>query len=308
LDFRELVYAFGIRDPRPKPACTAAYAPDGKLILICDKTRVHRWDAQTGAALPPLEPGEPLSYLALSPDGTTVLTGGGSGVRLWQAATGRPLEPPLRPPDAITQAAFSRDGRILLTRSPSTLRLWEAATRRPLGPGVVPPREGFAAVAHSPDCRTVLTVSENKSAPEQVVGLWDLTTGRFRALPFAFVRGQSGIAHVAFSPDGKTALTSGTDAARVWDAATGRLLGFPLPFEEKGHWAAGYTPDGTALVTQELFEARVWPMPTAPVKDAAHLLLWTQVATGRALDADGQVRLLDARSWQQCRDRLNRIE
>jgi hypothetical protein len=37
------------------------------------------------------------------------------------------------------------------------------------------------------------------------------------------------------------------------------------------------------------------------------IVLWTQVITGLELDADGLVRVLDTRTWQQRRQRLEEL-
>jgi WD40 repeat protein len=54
---------------------------------------------------------------------------------------------------------------------------------------------------------------------------------------------------VAFSPDGKTALTASRDrTARLWDVATGRPLSEPLTHRHPV-WAVAFSPDGTTFVT-----------------------------------------------------------
>ena len=83
-------------------------------------------------------------------------------------------------------------------------------------------------MAFSPDGKTVLTGSEDKTAR-----LWDAATGQPLGPPLTH---QGPVMAVAFSPDGKTVLTGSDDkTARLWDAATGQPLGPPLTHQGRGH-------------------------------------------------------------------------
>ena len=73
-------------------------------------------------------------------------------------------------------------------------------------------------MAFSPDGKTILTGSEDKTAR-----LWDAATGRPLGQPIVH---SGAVWSVAFSPDWQTILTGSYDeTARLWDAATGRPLG-----------------------------------------------------------------------------------
>ena len=91
------------------------------------------------------------------------------------------------------------------------------------------------AVAFSPDGKTILTGSHDRTAR-----LEDAATGRQVGQPML----HSGtVESVAFSPDGKTVLTgSGDNAARLWDIASGRSIGQPLP-HPGAVYAVAFSPD-----------------------------------------------------------------
>jgi WD40 repeat protein len=68
---------------------------------------------------------------------------------------------------------------------------------------------------------------------------------------------------VAFSPDGKTALTGGGDGGlRLWDAATGKQLGPPLPNRD-AVFAVAFSPDGRWILSGgDDPAARLWDAAT----------------------------------------------
>jgi WD40 repeat protein len=157
------------------------------------------------------------------------------------------------PPTAVWHAAFSPDGKIAVTGSrEGELRRWEVKTGKLLGPATGPPYE-IGALAFSRDGRTVLTGERNASTAR----LWNAETGQQLGpplqhpwLPDAGIGPLDvGIWTVAFSPDGRSALTGSLDrTARVWETATGKQVGPPLQHQDPVHLAK-FTPDGTTIVT-----------------------------------------------------------
>jgi hypothetical protein len=97
------------------------------------------------------------------------------------------------------------------------------------------------------------------------VRAWSAETGQPLDLP-PFRDGMT--LCVAFSPDGRLALTGGYDAtARLWDAATWQPVGAPLPHQDPV-WTVAFGADGETLLTAAgnstgpLFQVQVWDAAT----------------------------------------------
>ena len=97
-----------------------------------------------------------------------------------------------------------------------------------------------AAVAFSPDGKTVLTGSQDHTAQ-----LWDASTGEAIGPPLKH-RGAVGAA--TFSPDGMVVLTGSADTAQLWDVGTGKPAGPPLECQGVVY-AVAFSPDGKTVLT-----------------------------------------------------------
>jgi tetratricopeptide (TPR) repeat protein len=99
---------------------------------------------------------------AYRPDGRMILVAGRDGtLRLRDAESGRPVGAPMLHPQPANAAVFSpdREGRLILAGyADGSARLWDRASQKPLGPPVVQGRP-VVAVAFAPDGRSFLTTS-----------------------------------------------------------------------------------------------------------------------------------------------------
>jgi WD40 repeat protein len=306
----------------------AAFSPDGTMVLTGSQDQTARlWTAATGKPSgAPLQHQGRVGLVAFSPDGESLLTGSEDGTaRLWDTETGRPIGPPMSHEDAVFAVAFNPDGKMVLTGGRETARLWAVAT----GKRIDPPFQLFApvlGVAFSPDGKRVLT------ATGVVAQLWETVTGKLVGAPLLHkAQGDHDddcVRPVAFSPDGKMVLTGSTNkTARLWEAAAGRPIRAPRPYEfpefteivETGKpvgpplthqgavWAVAFSPDGKMVLTGSADKtARLWEAGTGkaigvPLRHQGEVLAvafspdGSMVLTGAQ---DRTARLWKAGTWQ----------
>jgi WD40 repeat protein len=234
----------------------ATFSPDGETVFTASwDGSVRLWEAATGNLLEVLlrQDGE-VWVAAVSPDGATAaIAGQARSVRIWQLSMAGPAARCLRHNSGVTSVAFSPDGRYILAGClDDTAQLWRVATGEPQGPPI-PHRGGSSVwgVAFSPDGQSLLTGGDHHARR------WEVATGR----PVGVLAHP--LNHVAFSPDGRMILTGSNDgAARLWEAATGQLVGPPLRHED---WvtAVAFRPDGRAVLTGSRDgTARLWDVGT----------------------------------------------
>ncbi len=213
-----------------------AFSPDGKTFFTgCEDGAIQIWDAQTRKPRGTPMRQARLKALAFSDDGKRVLTGGGATqLRVFPIAAGEPpmlidlgkLTGSQRP---VLATAISPDGRTILVAGGSPdFRKEEYWRLHPTGAGQ---RRGFLlaqdaatgrlvkwreltsepyrAVAYRPDGRSVLVASDWDAR------ILDAETGRPLGSPLEH-RGL--VQAVAFSRDGRLALTAGTYPERLWQS------------------------------------------------------------------------------------------
>jgi len=146
-----------------------AFSPDGKLLVIGERSALRIWETETGKLLRQLGSGP--SSLAFTPNGSFVVTGENGGISFWESATGkgrfRLQEPRM---GGVFDLAFAPDGRTLATATwDGQVRLWEMATGRIRcifnGHG-----DRVFRVAFAPDGRAVAS-----GGVERSVFIWDCT-------------------------------------------------------------------------------------------------------------------------------------
>jgi WD40 repeat protein len=237
-----------------------AVSRDGRYFLTSDnggsiatgKSSLRLWDLKQGKQILKIKAAGTIISVAMSPDNKYAVTGGfvhegipGVGslrlppLNVWDLTTGTLHKTFERfkgfRGDRFNIVSFSADGRYFLATDwasiyifdAKTWHLVKALTPRDYSPPVVRQYKSFVA-AFSPDGRYVLG-----GGPDAVVRLWNLETGRevkqFQGHKSGYV---GGISSIAFSPDGRYALTNAYSDGNVilWDVEKGvearRFSGF----------------------------------------------------------------------------------
>jgi RNA polymerase sigma factor (sigma-70 family) len=234
-----------------------ALASDGKhLALVSDSHAVRLLDLTTGASH---DAGSGhscgVAMVRFAPAGKTLTSYGEDGtLRVWDAGTGQERRH-FELPEQTHFRALSADGRtVALTHWDNTVTLRDVVTgkeRHRFGE----PKNGIAAVAFSPDDRTLAVLGLTGS----IVSIWlyDAATAReirrisvaapdpggAVALPDPVVTG------MVFSPDGATlAAPISPSMLGLWDAASGRVLHSLRAPGQRAIRGAVFTPDGRSLV------------------------------------------------------------
>jgi WD40 repeat protein len=166
-------------------------------------------------------------------------------VRLWDVASGEELQRLEGHGSWVRTVAFLPDGRRALSGGlDATMRLWDLETGRELQQ--FKPERWVWGVCASPDGHTALAALANfGKGGANFVSLVDLDHNEVRR----FEGHSTGVTSVAFSPDGRRAVSGAYDGTvRLWDVATGREIqrGFD---HRNGVWSVAFLPDGQRILS-----------------------------------------------------------
>jgi WD40 repeat protein len=255
-----------------------AWSPDGSLLASgegCNgmdrrESLIRLFDPRTGRPLRQITAHlNNVHSLAFSPDGKRLASvGWDARARVWDPLTGKRLQQ-LRSSDHLQTVSFSGDGKtLLLTAHPSEVEAyrtedWELIHH--LKPD--PQRDRRRThVAFLPDGKTVVTREQNSKQ-----GLRDISAEicfrsveddrLLRSVTIKDVQPTFGFDRIALSPKGDLYAEAVNDktgnGVRVWDTATGKLLGSfyghaeklsALAFSRDSRWLATGSRDTTILL------------------------------------------------------------
>jgi WD40 repeat protein/predicted Ser/Thr protein kinase/tetratricopeptide (TPR) repeat protein len=265
----------------PAPVPTAAFSPDGGLVLTsCFDGGIRIWDISTGSVTRRLQHDTRSTHAAFSPDGTLVLSTGPDGsARIWKTDRGS-VEPVavFAHDQGVERGAFSPDGRRIATVSGDRAFVWDLESRKRLTSIAHAHSEPIGSLCFSPDGKRLATGGLHREAR-----IWDAATG----LPAteAMVHGR-GVTAVSFDPEGRRLITASWDRGRIWDARTGAPLTPPLEGQTDQVWAA-FSPDGRYAVAASGYGRNVRFWDVAGGEPALVTIRHSRVPRSAAFHPDG---------------------
>jgi WD40 repeat protein len=208
-------------------------------------------------------------------------------VKIFDASNHQQLGQPLHHLGKITSAQFSSDGTKILTSSDDkTAQIWDSTTGKQIGPALKHDSAIFSA-RFSPDGTKIVT-----SSADRVAQIWDIATGQRIGKAFGY---GDPIYTAIFSGEGNRVVATGVDATRVWDVASGQILGEPAPPSK----CAVFSPDGSKIVMPGIYTgdlnvpmARVFTLASngdLPLPVPENVRNWAHAVAGTTFDDSGKM-------------------
>ncbi|HKB40928.1 MAG TPA: WD40 repeat domain-containing protein, partial [Gemmataceae bacterium] len=245
----------------------SAFSPDDATLATGSYDHMVRTWTLTAAA--PREKATlagdpwPVYTVAYSPDGKMIASGGqGTTIRLWNATKMDALRQIKPNPGAVNSLTFTPDSKMVLAATGNTVVVWDAATTDQVR--ILEGRESpVHSVAVSPDGKKAVTGSgtylykDGKIVIENgkyvyvdpTLRVFDVESGKAMHAVKSYTQP---VGNVAFSPDGRTVLST-TNEAQVWQLDVSAAE--PKEVDPVLKAAAGYirlpvfSPDGKKVAT-----------------------------------------------------------
>jgi WD40 repeat protein len=279
---------------------------DGRRVAFQkpDERRIRIWDVFANRELTSVEsPGWFAGSYRFSPDGRIFALSDPDKIKLCDSETGKLLK--VLAVAKASAIAFSPDGRFFAGSGTRTgeaepsVTVWKTAPLTEFAklPGTA------SGLTFSPDSETLAAIH-----PDKVV-LWEIHSQVVHATlkppqpdaGYSLSRRPN-----SFSPDGKLFAIADNMHLRLWDAATGELVGL-LAGPRETIRALAWSPDGKTLATSSGSKVKLWNVAT---RQELTTFLGSNVAYWHAFTADGSLMVADAmntiRLWRTGLDQNTR--
>ena len=231
---------------------TVGFSPDGAILASGGRDHTVRlWDVGAKREMVTLVGHTDfIVSVAFSPDGSTLASGSHDrSVRLWDVASAQSTGTLNGHEGWVIMVGFSRDGRTLVSgrrdegwpnsdRTDDLVRLWDVGSGQQVA-SFGDPATTVWSLAFSPDGQLLATADgSGRDAADGEIILWHVASGQRVATLTGAAR------TVAFSPDGATLATGGTQGVTLWDVASATST-----TTLTGQGAPAFTPNGGILAT-----------------------------------------------------------
>ncbi len=226
-----------------------AFSPDGQWLVSAGghparSGEIKVWDLESRELLKSLQGHDDAIYSVAFHPTEPVICSGSYDKRLlvWSAATGEKLLTIPGHVDAVYETVFSRDGRWVLSASADrTIKVWSASSGKQLFKPMSESTAELMAMAVHPSGQEISAAGTDK-----LIRTWKLSAQGGTLLRSTFAH-DGAVLDLAYTPDGKTLVSSGEDLlVKFWDSHTLEETG---SLEKQPDWVSvlAVSPDGRSL-------------------------------------------------------------
>jgi WD40 repeat protein len=191
---------------------SVAFSHDGKLLAAAggfpaQRGEVQIWDVDARKLVATIKGHHDCIYaVAFSPDGKTLATASYDKlIKLWNPTTGEEIRTLKDHIDAVYDLVFTPDGRHLISASADrAVKVWDPATGERLY-SMSDATDGVNTVAVDPTGKLIAAGGYDKT-----IRIWSLGE-RSGTLKTSLIAHEDTILRLAFSPDGKTLISTAAD-------------------------------------------------------------------------------------------------